>query len=121
LPPHFCENPPHVDAKSGNAAPGSMTKAASHSARAAANPASLTLEWLLNEMVRDELIPRAAAANLTVPPPQRKDGAKQHPLVIAAAQEWPDRRAQGAAADKVVAGMTTIDEVLALTPDPRDM
>jgi general secretion pathway protein E len=26
-----------------------------------------------------------------------------------------------AAADKVVAGMTTIDEVLALTPDPRDM
>jgi general secretion pathway protein E len=72
-----------------------MTKAVSHSARAAANPASLTLEWLLNEMVRDELIPRAAAANLTVPPPQRKDGAKQHPLVIAAAQEWPDRRAQG--------------------------
>src|ERR1700744_3841790 len=72
-----------------------MTKVAAHPSRAAANPPALTLEWLLNEMVKDGLIPRAAAATLAVPPPQRKDGAKQHPLVIAAAQEWPDRRAQG--------------------------
>jgi general secretion pathway protein E len=72
-----------------------MTKAAAHPARAAANPPALTLDWLLNEMVKEGLIPRAAVATLTVPPPQRKDGAKQHPLVIVAAQEWPDRRAQG--------------------------
>jgi general secretion pathway protein E len=72
-----------------------MTKVTAHAARAATNPPALTLEWLLNEMVKEELIPRSAAANVTVPAPQRKDGAKQHPLVIAAAQDWPDRRAHG--------------------------
>jgi general secretion pathway protein E len=72
-----------------------MTKVTAHAARAATNPPALTLEWLLDEMVKEELIPQSAAANVTMPAPQRKDGAKQHPLVIAAAQDWPDRRAQG--------------------------
>jgi general secretion pathway protein E len=71
-----------------------MTKAPATTARAAANPPSLTLEWLLDEMVKAELIPRSSLKNLAAPP-QRKDGGKPHPLVVAAAQEWPDRRTPG--------------------------
>jgi general secretion pathway protein E len=73
-----------------------MTKPAPTAPRArpATDPASLTLGWLLEEMVKSELIPRSATKQLVETPP-RKDGGSQHPLVIAAAQEWPDRRTSG--------------------------
>jgi general secretion pathway protein E len=73
-----------------------MTKASSIAARAraAADPASLTLGWLLDEMVKAELI-TGSSARQVVEPPARKDGGSQHPLVVAAAQDWPDRRTPG--------------------------
>ena len=72
-----------------------MTKAAPIPTRApAADPRSLTLEWLLDEMVKADLIPPSSARHLAEPP-ARKDGEKQHPLVIAASQDWPDRRTPG--------------------------
>jgi general secretion pathway protein E len=74
-----------------------MTKAAPSPSRTRAvnvDPSSLTLSWLLDEMVKGELITATAARQL-VDPPRRKDGAIQHPLVIAAAQDWPDRRTEG--------------------------
>jgi general secretion pathway protein E len=49
---------------------------------------------LLEEMVSGDLI-TAAAARQVIEPPPRKDGGTQHPLVIAAAQDWPDRRVEG--------------------------
>jgi general secretion pathway protein E len=54
----------------------------------------LTLPWLLDEMVRAGLIPAQATRHL-VDPPRRKDGANPHPLVVAAAQDWPDGRPGG--------------------------
>jgi general secretion pathway protein E len=54
----------------------------------------LTLSWLLDEMVKGELI-TAALARQVVDPPRKKDGTIQHPLVVAAAQDWPDRRTDG--------------------------
>jgi general secretion pathway protein E len=71
-----------------------MTKAAAASARSTADPASLTLGWLLDEMVKGDLIPPSLAKQLAEPA-ARKDGTKQHPLVTAAAQEWADRRTPG--------------------------
>jgi general secretion pathway protein E len=75
-----------------------VTKAAASStARSrsqSADPSALTLAWLLDEMVKSDLI-TAAAARLVTEPPKRKDGASQHPLVVAAAQDWPDRRTTG--------------------------
>ncbi len=74
-----------------------MTKASTSPSRLRAatdEPSSLSLSWLLNEMVKGELIPAAAIRQL-VDPPRRKDGAPHHPLVIAAAQDWPDRRTAG--------------------------
>jgi general secretion pathway protein E len=73
-----------------------MTKAAPIPARprAAGDPASLTLKWLIDEMVAGELITRSSARQL-IEPPARKDGALHHPLFVAAAQEWPDRRTPG--------------------------
>ena len=52
------------------------------------------MNWLLDEMVKGDLI-TAAAARQVVEPPKRKDGTNQHPLVVAAAQDWPDRRTEG--------------------------
>ena len=60
----------------------------------AADPSALTLSWLLDEMVKGDLI-TAAAARHVVEPPKRKDGANQHPLVVVSAQDWPDRRIEG--------------------------
>ena len=57
-------------------------------------PSKLTLRGLLHELVRKELI-TAAAAREVVEPPKRKDGLPHHPLVIAAAQDWPDGRNEG--------------------------
>jgi general secretion pathway protein E len=74
-----------------------MTKAAPSPSRTRVvnvDPSSLTLSWLLDEMVKGELVTAAAARQL-VDPPRRKDGATHHPLVIAAAQDWPDRRTEG--------------------------
>src|SRR5258708_25556869 len=74
-----------------------MTKAAPSPTRTrvvSLDPSSLTLSWLLDEMVKGELITATAARQL-VDPPRRKDGTTHHPLVIAAAQDWPDRRNDG--------------------------
>jgi general secretion pathway protein E len=72
-----------------------MNKPASLTARRSVNgPDSLTLRGLLNELVRSGLI-NSASARAVVEPPKRKDGVAHHPLVIAAAQEWPDRRNEG--------------------------
>jgi general secretion pathway protein E len=58
------------------------------------DPASLGLPWLLDELIKADLITVALARQL-VEVPRRKDGALLHPLVVAAAQDWPDRRAEG--------------------------
>jgi general secretion pathway protein E len=76
-----------------------MNKAAAATAASRAHPAGLdpsvlTLGWLLEEMVKGDLISAAQARQL-IEPPKRKDGANQHPLVAAAAQDWPDRRIEG--------------------------
>jgi general secretion pathway protein E len=52
------------------------------------------LEWLLEEMVKADLIPPSSAKHLAEPA-SRNDGKKQHPLVTVASQEWPDRRTPG--------------------------
>ncbi|HWJ34655.1 MAG TPA: GspE/PulE family protein [Steroidobacteraceae bacterium] len=74
-----------------------MTKAAPSPSRTrvvSPDPSALSLNWLLDEMVKGDLI-TAAAARQVVEPPKRKDGTNQHPLVVAAAQDWPDRRTEG--------------------------
>ena len=71
-----------------------MTKAATTPTRAPVNPRSLTLEWLLEEMVKADLIPPSSAKHLAEPV-SRNEGKKQHPLVTVASQEWPDRRTPG--------------------------
>ena len=73
-----------------------MNKAVSSPSRARAqsDPGALTLAWLLEEMVGADLISSAAARQVSEPP-RRKDGSQQHPLVVAAAQDWPDRRVEG--------------------------
>jgi len=74
-----------------------MTRSSSETARLRAlktDPAALTLRWLLHELVRSGLI-SVAAARSVVAPPANKDGTSPHPLVVAAAQEWPDRRTEG--------------------------
>jgi general secretion pathway protein E len=53
------------------------------------DPSALSLRWLLDEMVKGNLVSAATARQLAV-----RDTNK-HPLVVAAAQEWPDRRAEG--------------------------
>jgi general secretion pathway protein E len=63
-------------------------------ARTVTDPSSLTLAWLLDEMVKGGLIAPSARKELIGLPP-RKDGEKHHPLVVAAAQDWPDRRTPG--------------------------
>jgi len=54
----------------------------------------LSLPWLLNELVAADLVPEAATRRLA-PVPHRKTGESSHPLAVAAAQEWPDPRAEG--------------------------
>ena len=73
-----------------------MTKAVPTAVRgrAAAKPASLTLAWLIDAMVEGELITRSSTKQL-IEPPARKDGGIHHPLVVAAAQDWSDRRTPG--------------------------
>jgi general secretion pathway protein E len=74
-----------------------MAKSASPVTRTrdpSADPGALTLSWLLVELVRGDLI-TAAAAGRVLEPPRKKDGSSQHALVVAAAQDWPDRRVEG--------------------------
>ena len=59
--------------------------------RAEALPPRLDLQWLLTELVTGGLIPAEAPGKLRLPP-GKKD---QHPLVVAASQDWPDRRHSG--------------------------
>jgi general secretion pathway protein E len=58
------------------------------------DPPSLSLRWLLHELVKTGMI-TSAAGRAAMDQPASKDGIAQHPLVIAAAQDWPDRRAEG--------------------------
>ena len=58
------------------------------------DPRSLTLSWLLEQLLADKLIARAMAQKV-VEPPVGKEGSRPHPVVIAAAQEWPDPRRPG--------------------------
>jgi general secretion pathway protein E len=74
-----------------------MTKSTSETSRLRAikaDPIALTLRWLLHELVRTGMIPSSAARTLAERGPS-KDGKSQHPLVAAAAEDWPDRRAEG--------------------------
>jgi general secretion pathway protein E len=74
-----------------------MTRSTSETSRLRAlkaDPPALTLRWLLHELVRSGMIPTAAARTLS-DREGSKDGKTQHPLVIAAAEEWPDRRTEG--------------------------
>jgi general secretion pathway protein E len=74
-----------------------MSKSSGATARLRAlnvQPTHLSVNWVLSELVRAGFINNALARQV-VEPPKRKDGAKHHPLVIAAAQDWPDRRAEG--------------------------
>ena len=71
-----------------------MTRTGQTQARAKSEPAlptRLTLPWLLAEMVGAGLIPPEAPAQVK-PPASKKGEDVSHPLVVAAAQDWPDRR-----------------------------
>lgn len=74
-----------------------MTRTGHTPARTKAEPAlpsRLTLPWLLGELVTAGLIPPDAPAKISVPP-ARKGTEDRHPLVVAAAQDWADRRHEG--------------------------
>ena len=57
-------------------------------------PTRLSLPWLLTELVAAGLIPPEAPGKLVMPP-GKKGTEVPHPLVIAASQDWPDRRHEG--------------------------
>jgi general secretion pathway protein E len=74
-----------------------MSRSSSETSRLRAlksDPASLSLRWLIHELVKTGMI-TATSGRSVADLPVSKDGTKQHPLVIAAAQEWPDRRSEG--------------------------
>jgi hypothetical protein len=74
-----------------------MNRAAHASSRPKAvdsDPRSLTLPWVLAELVKAELIAPQAAAQISAVP-GAKAGETPHPLVVVAAQDWPDRRTEG--------------------------
>ena len=62
--------------------------------KAEALPPRLDLQWLLGELVAAGVIPAEAPGKLKLPP-AGKGGKNPHPLVIAASQDWPDRRHSG--------------------------
>ena len=75
----------------------SMTRTAQPPSRTKAEPAlptRLSLHWLLGELVAAGLIPPEAPGKLSLPP-GKKGAEDRHPLVIAASQDWPDRRHEG--------------------------
>jgi general secretion pathway protein E len=59
----------------------------------AANPPSLTLSWLVNELVASKLVTPATARQLVEP--KATSGGRPHPLVVVGAQDWADPRAPG--------------------------
>jgi general secretion pathway protein E len=72
-----------------------MTRTGQAQARAkteAALPTRITLQWLLAEMVTAGLIPPEAPGKLKFPPAKKGDSGNPHPLVVAAFQDWHDRR-----------------------------
>jgi general secretion pathway protein E len=74
-----------------------MTRSSSETSRLRAlktDPVALSLRWLLHELVKTGMITATAARSLA-DRPASKDAASQHPLVAAAAEEWPDRRTEG--------------------------
>jgi general secretion pathway protein E len=74
-----------------------MSRSTSETSRLRAiktDPAALSLRWLLHELVKTGMI-TATAGRSAADRPASKDGTNQHPLVVAAAQEWPDRRSEG--------------------------
>ena len=74
-----------------------MNRAASSSQRVraiSADPSALSLAWLLEELVKGNLITSAAARQVVQTAP-KKEGVAAHPLMIAANQDWPDRRHDG--------------------------
>ena len=60
----------------------------------AALPTRLSLQWLLTELVAAGLIAAETPGKITLPL-GKKGTENPHPLVIAAAQDWPDRRNEG--------------------------
>ena len=60
----------------------------------AALPTRLSLQWLLMELVAAGLIAAETPGKITLPL-GKKGTENPHPLVIAAAQDWPDRRNEG--------------------------
>src|SRR5512140_2172761 len=62
-------------------------------AKAEALPPRLDLQWLLAELVAGGLVPAEATGKLRLPPGRK--GQHPHPLVVAASQDWPDRRHSG--------------------------
>ena len=74
-----------------------MSRSTSETSRLRAirtDPASLNLRWLLHELVKTGMI-SSSMARSAADKPSNKDGKTEHPLVIAAAQDWPDRRSEG--------------------------
>jgi general secretion pathway protein E len=74
-----------------------MSRSTSETSRLRAiktDPASLNLRWLLHELVKTGMITATSARSVADRPPS-KDGKIEHPLVVVAAQDWPDRRAEG--------------------------
>jgi general secretion pathway protein E len=59
-----------------------------------ANPGSLSLSWLLTELVAGKLVSPGTARQF-VEPKGAKGGSPPHPLVVLGAQDWPDPRAPG--------------------------
>jgi general secretion pathway protein E len=71
-----------------------MTRTGQSHARSKSEPAlptRLSLQWLLSEMVGAGLIPPEAATQVK-PPVGKKGEDVSHPLMVVAAQDWPDRR-----------------------------
>ncbi|HEV2703294.1 MAG TPA: GspE/PulE family protein [Steroidobacteraceae bacterium] len=58
------------------------------------DPTSLTLSWLLNDLVASKLVSPGTARQFAEPKAV-KGGNQPHPLVAVAAQDWPDPRSPG--------------------------
>ena len=74
-----------------------MTRSSSETSRLRAlktDPVALSLRWLLHELVKTGMITATAARSLA-DRPASKDATSQHPLVVVAAEDWPDRRTEG--------------------------
>jgi len=66
----------------------------SNPVHAGPKPSSLTLTWLLNELVAGKLVSPGTARQF-VEPNAAKGGGRLHPLVAIGSQDWPDPRAPG--------------------------